>query len=201
MAKYFILDCDSPLEAVFYQIEVKYPVECLRWRSGILFSKENKRSDFVSPEEPIELSVEPEDEPPLRIYPELTSNPIPLMSRRLVAALREAGVKNLQTFETVLNDVQGKNPPPNDFYLAVNIFELVSAADLKKSKTNPEVQEKRISMDFFSLSIDEEKASGHLMFRLAENVSAVLVHEKVKEYVESKGINNLTWYKPEEWAG
>jgi len=40
-----------------------------------------------------------------------------------------------------------------------------------------------------------------LMFRLAQNTSAVLVHKRVKEYVDAAGIDTLTWFRPEEWAG
>lgn len=36
---------------------------------------------------------------------------------------------------------------------------------------------------------------------LAENTSAVLVHERVKKQVEDAGINTLTWIPPEMWAG
>ena len=57
------------------------------------------------------------------------------------------------------------------------------------------------SDDFFSLSVDEVKAKDLLLFRLAENVTAVLVHEQVKSAVEASGITNLTWFKSESWAG
>jgi hypothetical protein len=58
-----------------------------------------------------------------------------------------------------------------------------------------------ISTDFHALSIDESKARGLLIFRLAENITAVLVHEHVKKQVERSGIGTLTWLAPEEWAG
>ena len=66
---------------------------------------------------------------------------------------------------------------------------------------NPDVDENLISMDFHSLSIDGFKTHEALMFRLAENISAVLVHERVRTIIDSKGINTLTWYEPEAWAG
>jgi hypothetical protein len=58
-----------------------------------------------------------------------------------------------------------------------------------------------ISMDLHSLAIDPSKTRNALMFRLAENTSAVLVHERVRQYVESRGITTLSWYNPEQWAG
>ncbi|OHA80417.1 MAG: hypothetical protein A2675_01525 [Candidatus Yonathbacteria bacterium RIFCSPHIGHO2_01_FULL_51_10] len=200
MTSYFVLDCMSPLEYEHYLLKVDYSAQ-KRWEAGVLFSNQDERDGFHQPTEPIELQTKADTEVPPRIYAELYWQPIPLMSRRLVAALQEAGVDNLQTFETRLVTVQGKSPPPVDHYLAVNIVGLVKAADLNKSKTNSDVPEKLTSMDFHSLAIDESKTHEQLMFRLAENISAVLVRERVKSFIESKGINTLTWYRPEDWAG
>jgi hypothetical protein len=121
------------------------------------------------------------------------------MSRRLVAALQEAGVNNLQTYPTTITNPQRDTPA--DYYLAVNVVGLVAAADFAESETDPESDERVLSVDFHSLTIDPQKARDALMFRLAENISAVLVHERVREHVEAKGITTLTWFEPEEWAG
>jgi hypothetical protein len=201
MSKYYVLDCHSPLEAEHYRLEVPYPANDRRWEEGVLFSGNDEREGFHPPLQPIDMQTEPEREPPPRIYAELYWVPIPLMSRRLITALRAAGVDNLQTFDTRLVTTQGQNPPPTDHYLAVNIVGLVAAADLQRSKTNPEITEKLISMDFHSLCVDEGQVKDLLLFRLAENITAVLVHERVKDAVESSGITSLTWFAPEEWAG
>ncbi|QED28867.1 hypothetical protein FRD01_16795 [Microvenator marinus] len=201
MSKYFVLDCHPPLEAEFYNILVPYPANDRRWEAGVLFSVQDRREGFRPPTEPIEIQTEPEIEPPPRIYAELLWVPIPLMSRRLTAALQAAGVDNLQTYETRIETTLGETPPPADHYLAFNIVGLVAAADLQKSMTNPDVTETMNSMDFHTLSIDEAKTQELLLFRLAENITAVLVHERVKLAIEAAGITNLTWFAPEEWAG
>lgn len=201
MSKYYVLDCHSPLDAEHYDLEVPYPANDRRWVAGVPFSDKDEREGFHPPAEPIEMRTKPDSEPPPRICAELYWNPIPLMSRRLVAALRAAGVDNLQTFDTQLVTTQGRNPPPSDHYLAVNIVGLVAAADLRKSRTNPEVTETLTSMDFHSLSVDEAKTGDLPLFRLAENITAVLVHERVKAAVEAGGITTLTWFASEEWAG
>jgi hypothetical protein len=182
-------------------MEVGYPANDKRWEAGLLFTMEDDRETCHPPQEPIEISTDEDTEDPERIYPELTWVPIPMMSRRLVDTLRAAGVGNLQTFETKLINARGKNPPPENFYLAVNVVGLVAAADLGKSEVAPGGAEKMISMDFNSLAIDPARARGASMFRLAENVSAVIVSENVKKHVESAGFASLTWFKPEEWAG
>lgn len=201
MARYYVLKCMSPIEAEHYWLEVDYPARGKRWNEGVLFSEKDWRDGFHPPLEPIEVETKFDEEPPPRVYPEYTSQPIPLMSRRLVHALRAAGVDNLQIFATKLTNPQGKTPPSDDYYLAVNIVGCVAAADLEKSKFNPEAAEAMIAMDFHSLSVAESKTRGALMFRLAENVSALLVHERVMQHVEASGITTLTWYAPEEWAG
>jgi uncharacterized protein DUF1629 len=198
---YYVLKCQSPLESEHYLLEVEGPANDKRWEEGILFSAADERRGFHPPPEPIVLTTEEDTEEPPRIYAELYWNPIPLFSRRLVEGLRAAGVDNLQTFETTLVAPFGENPPPANHYLAVNIVGTVSAADFKKSEFNPDVRERTISADFYSLSVDASKARDFLMFRLLENITAVLVHERVKEQVEAAGIRSLTWIPPHQWAG
>ncbi len=55
-------------------------------------------------------------------------------------------------------------------------------------------------MDFDSVVLDEPAISDALIFRLAESVNAIIVHEKVKQHLEASGINTLTFLKPEECA-
>lgn len=201
MTEYYVLDCMSSLEAEHYSLDVGYPANDKRWHAGLLFSPRDERETCQPPSEPIEIRTEEGADDPHRIYPELTWVPIPLMSRRLVEALRAAGVDNLQTYETRLVTTHGQNRPAPDHYLAVNVVGLVAAADFAKSKTKPEVLERMISTDFYSLAVDADSARGQLLFRLAENVSAVLAHEHVKKRVEARGIDTLTWMQPEDWAG
>jgi hypothetical protein len=198
---YYVLKCMPPIGFDHYTLKVPQRVRNKRWPAGVLFSEQDERPGFHPPPEPIEITTVPEAEVPPNIYGELYWIPIPLMSRRLVAALRAAGVDNLQTFETTLVTLEGKNPPPKDHYLAVNIVGLVEAADLGKSEINPDVPERMIATDFDSLAVDTSKAKDLAMFRLAENVSAVLVHERVKNHVEAAGITTLRWMVPAEWAG
>ncbi len=201
MPKYYVLKCIPAIQVDHYRLQVGYPANDKRWEAGLVFSNQNRSEELQPPPVPIVVRTETEDLDMPNVYAELYWNPIPLMTRRLLLALRGAGVDNLQTYETTLESVQGTNPPAADHYLAVNIVGRVAAADLGKSEINPDTLERIISTDFHSLSIDESKARELLMFRLAENITAVLVHEQVKEQVERSGITSLTWLAPEEWAG
>ena len=201
MPRYYVLDCLSPLRKANYTLEVEYPANDKAWRKGASLTPGAEWEDEQPPPEPIEVKTREElVDAHMFIYPELAWMPIPLMTRRLVAALRNAGVDNLQTFETLLVAPQGNDPPPPNHYLAVNVLGLLAAADENKSQSDPGTG-RLIYRDFHSLAIDETKARDILMFRLAENTSAVIVHERVKQAVETQGIQTLSWISPERWAG
>jgi hypothetical protein len=200
VSKYYVLDClagDGPLQ---FTLEVGWDAQ-KSWSRGMPLSASEAHEDYRPPEGIIELNTDIDSKVQQRTYPELTWDPIPLMSRRLVASLLASGVDNLQVFETRLIDPQGENPPAEDHYLAVNIIGAVSATDFAKSQTNPDSTDQLISMDFLSLGIDPSKAREALIFRLAENVTAVLVHERIRQALDRDGFSSLSWFEPEEWAG
>ena len=124
---------------------------------------------------------------------------IPLMRDDLLKALSDAGVDNLETFRAVLRDPFSNKDLKN--YKAVNIVGVVSAADADKSERMDGSDSEMIDVDFSSLVIDESRTGGALMFRLAEAVNAIVVHEKVKNAIEKRGIPGMIFYGPGEWAG
>jgi hypothetical protein len=121
---------------------------------------------------------------------------LPLMSTRLVDALAEAGVNNLQLYPAILTNTQTKET--YDYYV-FNVVGKIAASDMKKSDTES-FDGQLTDTSFFSLSIDEQKALSLLMFRIAENINALMVHERVRDYVVSKGIPQARFVKPENWA-
>lgn len=197
MANFYVLDCLAAGGPLQFILESDWPNQG-SWKRGRIFAPDNDRR-YRPPTDVIPLETKIDSKAAERIYPELTWHPLPLMTQRLVAAIQEAGVNNLQTYPTRITNPQSGTPA--DYYLAVNVVGLVAAADLTESETDPDSEERLLSVDFHSLTVDPQKARDALMFRLAENVSAVLVHERVREHVEAKGITTLTWFEPEEWAG
>lgn len=123
----------------------------------------------------------------------------PLYRNDVIDALVEAGVNNLQLFDAVIkNPFDGKI---YDNYKAVNILGLISCADMEESTLMDETDSETIDVDFDELIIDEEKAGEALYFRLGENVTAVIAHEKVADIVESKNIPGVKFLLPENWSG
>lgn len=124
---------------------------------------------------------------------------IPVMRDDVVAALTSAGVDNIQYFDAVLvNPATGQR---HDNYKAYNIVGLVACADMGSSEVADPSSARMGDIDFQGLVIDEAKAAGHLLFRLAENVSAVVVHDSVKRAIEASGIPGFVFYGPGEWSG
>lgn len=122
-----------------------------------------------------------------------------LWQDELIDAVRRAGVNNIQCYECVLidpiNNVRHQN------YKAVNIIGLVAAADLGKSVYSSPSGVPLIDTDFDSVVIDERKTNGMLLFRMAECVSAIVVHEIVKKFIEDAKIPYINFIKPESWFG
>ncbi len=123
---------------------------------------------------------------------------IVLMSEQLLNCLQAAGVDNLDDYATELFNPKTGQRFSN--YRAVNIIGLVAAADLAQSDYQAHGSP-LVDVDFDSLTVDPKKSRGLLLFRLAECVSGIVVHESVKHHVEKCGIRYLDWLPPEEWIG
>ncbi len=148
--------------------------------------------------DPIELTWDPENEDGVRVS-FYEAAPAPLMIKELVAALQSAGVDNLDTYPVVIHSETGV-PDCHD-YLAVNIIGAIAAADLDKSEYDDEDEDFDGLFDvmFDYIVIDEDKAKGQLLFRMAESVSTVLVHEKVVNVLKEKGGFGLTLTHTEDY--
>jgi hypothetical protein len=54
--------------------------------------------------------------------------------------------------------------------------------------------------NIFLNTIDELKIKGALMFRLAECITAIVIHDSVKRTIESAGIDTLEFVSPDKWV-
>lgn len=96
-----------------------------------------------------------------------------LMHKEMVKALTDAGVDNLQVFQAIITE-EGIEKIIED-YVVVNIVGVVSCANVEESDSIPFAG----GLFFKNLVIDPEKIHGLLMFRLAESMMDVLIHEDV----------------------
>ena len=144
--------------------------------------------------EPIRVILDPGDGVMMPLY----KGGILLFSDELIGALNAAGVNNMHYYAVELSIGAGGRSITD--YKAVNIIGIVAAADLGASDCVIHGQP-IADVDFDGLVLDESKTCDFLMFRLAECVTGIVVHESVKDYVERQSIPNLDWIAPADWVG
>ena len=189
-AQFFMLECVEPPDwddSAMLRAVPRPPGED-SWRFGRPFK--------TQPKQPIEVMMVPTHCDRLK---ELYKIDALLMTRRLYDCLREAGVDNIDAYDTLIRH-PGTGFESRD-YVAGNLVGLVAAADLDGSKIVGGSANHRLDTDFDVVKIDPAKARGLQMFRLAENTSAVVVSRKVKELLEARNFTQLTFIAPESWMG
>jgi len=136
---------------------------------------------------PLEFEIEPQDGY-IGLPPEMYLGETFLMSGRLIKVLKEAGVNNMDCFEAILTNTETGEKLG---YQAVNIIGAIAAADLKKSDWENYDGEAKIDTFFNKLVINGAKGGNLLLFRLAESLSKIIVHEKVKDHLIASGIDTM----------
>lgn len=126
-------------------------------------------------------------------------NKYPLMRDDLVQALTDAGVDNIQYFPAIIKDTSANIDHTN--YKAFNVIGVIAAADMDQSQLMGTSPSQMVDVDFAGLVIDPKKPGGALLFRLAEAVNAIVVHDKVRKQVEAAGIPNMVFFDAGEWSG
>lgn len=191
---YYVLDCEFPLNEngeALVEVHNSFKVGKVRnWRNG-----QRLKPGIVVPT-PIEIEFERH-----RGYagqpPELIDSGVPVMTTRLADALQESGVDNIDFFPAILSE---KSTGEKFDYKAYKVVGLVSAADMGKSDWSSYDNRPVIDVSFDGIEIDLKKTGGLLLFRLAENINALLVHQHIKDLVEKKGIDTLQFLDPTEWV-
>jgi len=121
---------------------------------------------------------------------------VPLMSARMKEAIESAGVDNIKFLGVTL-----RNPATEETYdyFAFNLIGLVSAADFSQSQITSHDGDFVGDSQVHNLVLDESKTRGLLMFRMKEKFSTILVHRKVREAIEKRGINTVGFMAPEDY--
>jgi hypothetical protein len=168
-SQYVVLDSGHPDMALFFSLVNPSPRD--RWWSGRRFSK--------PPQLPIKVVVRPDNEAgKILAY----HNPVNLMSDALAQVVLGTGVDNLDLYEAVIVDEGGK--VLHEGHKVFNLLGTISAADLQRTVFLPG-ESRLIDASFERLELDPDKTREALMFRLAQNVSVVVVHERVARAIEA----------------
>ena len=171
-----------------------YPyVRGLKWQSGSRHS--------VPVPGPLRVALDPlnpssSDHGPE--MPEYFKGTIPLFRDDLLEAVRSAGVDNLDLYDVAVTDPDSGRVHTN--YKAVNIIGVIAAADMGKSKATVHTGGPVIDVEFDELVLDDAKPRGALIFRLAEATATILVHEKLRDHLLSRGFDKLEFLPPGDVA-
>lgn len=184
---YYLLGCFGPLDQDRARIGAVLNTE-VSWQTG---------QRFEDPP-PVPVQVELDGAYPGVLVPMFDAG-ILLFSDLMVLAFTEAGVDNLDYYETVVRDPSTGASHTN--FKATNIVGLVSCADLSQSVWDAPSGSPLIDTDFESLAIDEVRALDLLMFRLAECITGIVIHERVKRALERRAVPYLNFYDPVDWIG
>jgi hypothetical protein len=128
--------------------------------------------------------------------PESSDVPNCVMSERMADAIKSARVDNIDFYPVVLTH---KKSGKTYRYFAYNIIGLLSAVDMEASDLT--FYDKRVfgHASIHNLVLDENKINDLLIFRLKEQSSTVIVHERVKQALEKAGIDRVNFIKPENY--
>jgi len=182
---YWILECYGPSDQERASIDRVPFLPGVQWILGARFQ--------VPIPTPLEITIES------GLMMPMFSRGILLWREDVVATLADASVDNFDSYDSILIDLLTGRRFHN--YKAINILGLVAAADLAKSKYAAPSGSALIDTDFDSLVIDQTKARGLSLFRLAECVTAIVVHQRVRQRLEEKGIQYLNFVAPDKWIG
>jgi hypothetical protein len=192
-------------------VDKYYALECIKYRGGYLRRIgtypaleeitgpwiEGRRLD-VAVSTPLRFELDPRVKGEMPVF--FKASNIPLMREDLLFALRDLGVDNIEDYPAEIVDPETRETWSD--YRAINVVGVVSATDLSQSEylaTDPPI----IDVLFERLAIDAERAGGALLFRLAENLSALIAHHRLKEGIGARKSDfpHVQFIEPEEWAG
>jgi hypothetical protein len=188
---YFILDCEQLVDDEGGTLEVDdtidAEVELDDWSLGLPLA--------VKPAGPFLLparAVRGYQGPPADLY----DFRVCLMSERMVNVLHAAGVDNIDLYPAYLVDDRTRGRWP---FFVVNIIGRVAAADLTRSTWSSSDGAIRGEVHFEQLVLNPPAAAGLLLFRSAENLRTLVIHERVKARLERAGLGGVSFVAPSEW--
>uniref|UniRef100_UPI00056BC4F8 imm11 family protein n=1 Tax=Teredinibacter turnerae TaxID=2426 RepID=UPI00056BC4F8 len=109
----------------------------------------------------------------------------PLFRDDLLEILYACGVDNFDVYSTEILDPDSGKVYKN--YKAVNIIGAVAAADMEKSEYVLSDGIPLIDVPFDKLVLRKDEIQDLLIFRLAENLTTILVHESIRNVLLDKG--------------
>ena len=183
---------------MYYKLEVDYFVNPKPYETEVTGWSDELDEDDFSLGKIVDYDVDKKLEFDLVEYedgavglPDMFKDEYLIMSDRLVDIFKKAGVDNFQLFPAILKD-EKRNVTLNN-YMVVNIIGLIRAADMEKSEYIDMGGTGQIAVGFRNLVIDESQTGGALIFRMAESISTIIIHESIKKILDASEIKYLRY--------
>jgi hypothetical protein len=183
-SEYYVLESSNPDRMLLYDFDDPGPED--NWLIGQRFRS--------APAEPVVVQIQPGYERK-DLLPFFGTPPV--MSAEFHDALRAAGVDNIDVYDAVLRSKDGSVEHAG--FKAFNVVGLVAAADLSRTRFAPENPSRVVDASIESLVIDPAKVKDLLLFRLAEYVSAVIVHERLRRAIEARQFPHVLFRDPRDF--
>ncbi len=178
--RYYIMESRDPDRMLLYSMPELPQEDHDSWMFGQPFTEE--------PTIPIEVEIQ-ERYLNAKLLP-FFEDP-PLVTLDFYQTLLDAGVDNLMAYDAEI--VSEDRKIRHKGYKAINIIGLIRAA----GPGTVYIGGKRlIDAAIDGLEIVPQAALGLFMFRLAESISAIVVHEKVKNLIEQRGFGSIVFIEP-----
>ena len=159
----------------------------LPWLAGERFS--------VTPPQPMHLHIDEENEDS-GPGADFVDGPVPLVSERMRLALLDAGAGNIDFYPVQVHGADAWDECPT--YHAINIVGKVAAANPSAS-SGVELVEGGGAMMFDRYAPLADALKSVVIARMAENVSEVIVSDRVRRACEKHGIDTLTFTRLDQW--
>ena len=188
---YYVLDCEqlADEEGGYLDLDDKVDagVDLDDWASGLQFDLKTAGPFFLPAR-----AVRGYQGPPADFY----DFRVCLMSLPMVQALRAAGVDNIDVYPAFLVD---ERTSVSWKFSVVNIIGRVAAVDLVRSEWTSPDGTSRGEVSFEQLVFNPQAAAGLLLFRAAENLRTIVIHERVKTCLELARLSGLSFIDPSQW--
>ena len=117
-----------------------------------------------------------------------------IFSKRFIDLLAKLQINNIQYLHA---DVTYTATNEKVAYKVANIVGIVSGLDLDKSTVISSRQGNILEIE--EMVLDEDKLSGHKIFRLKESIMHIVVHKSIKEAIENAGLTGFMFLTDEEY--
>jgi len=117
-----------------------------------------------------------------------------LFAKRFIDLLAKHQINNIQYLNA---DVTYTATNEKVAYKVANIVGIVSGLDLDKSTVISSRQGNILEIE--EMVLDEDKLSGHKIFRLKESIMHIVVHKSIKEAIEKAGLTGFMFLTDEEY--